>query len=292
MKILNSLPLILFTATCAFAQTNYEWNATLIAVDEMGNPIGGADADIGYYANSKPVNARGVTDTNGVFTASHSALASMAEVSCQAEKSGYYSSWKLHILGPNYDPAKWTFTETLGLKKVGKPIAMYAKQITKLKFPELNKAIGYDLATGDWAAPYGKGINPDVFFMENHKDAKSGYTFTVSFPNPGDGIQDFATDESLGKCGLRSSHEAPLDGYQSTYEQTHMADPNRNYYFRVRTVLDLNGGIKSALYGKIYGDFMNFGYYLNPTPNDRNIEFDPARNLMRGLQSFEQVTAP
>ena len=71
-----------------------------------------------------------------------------------------------------------------------------------------------------------------------------------------------------------------------------MPDPNRNYFFRVRTAKDHEGNIVSAHYGKIYGDFMQFTYYLNPTPNDRNIEFDPKQNLLGGLQSFEQVSAP
>jgi hypothetical protein len=60
----------------------------------------------------------------------------------------------------------------------------------------------------------------------------------------------------------------------------------------VRTVKDHAGNIVSARYGKIYGDFMQFSYYLNPTPNDRNIEFDPKQNLLGGLKSFERVSAP
>ena len=67
---------------------------------------------------------------------------------------------------------------------------------------------------------------------------------------------------------------------------------NHNYYFRVRTVLDGNGNVKSALYGKIYGDFMQFNYYLNPTPNDRNVEFDPKKNLMENLGPLESVSEP
>jgi hypothetical protein len=47
-----------------------------------------------------------------------------------------------------------------------------------------------------------------------------------------------------------------------------------------------------AHYGKIYGDFMNFTYYLNPTPNDRNVEFDPKRNLFTNLKDDERVTMP
>jgi hypothetical protein len=57
-------------------------------------------------------------------------------------------------------------------------------------------------------------------------------------------------------------------------------------------VLDENGNVKNALYGKIYGDFMQFKYFLNPMANDLNIEFDPKRNLLGGLQSVEQVGDP
>ena len=56
--------------------------------------------------------------------------------------------------------------------------------------------------------------------------------------------------------------------------------------------MDKDGNVKSALYGKIYGGFMQFRYYLNPTPNDRNVEFDPKQNLLQGLKPTEQVTAP
>ena len=50
--------------------------------------------------------------------------------------------------------------------------------------------------------------------------------------------------------------------------------------------------MKSANYGKIYGEFMNFTYYLNPTPNDPNMEFDPMRNLLTGLKDSEKVPTP
>jgi len=70
-----------------------------------------------------------------------------------------------------------------------------------------------------------------------------------------------------------------------------MPDPNRNYFFRVRTAKDHEGNIVSAHYGKIYGDFMQFTYYLNPTPNDETLSSTPAE-LLGGLQSFEQVRVP
>lgn len=97
---------------------------------------------------------------------------------------------------------------------------------------------------------------------------------------------------------FRSDHQSPERGYLHKHEQVTFRKSDsshkstrkegRNYYFRVRTKLDEKGDIESAHYGKIYGDFMSFVYFLNPTPNDRNVEFDPKKNLLQG----EKVTRP
>lgn len=278
-----------------YAQTNsgHEWKATIKVVDEVGVPMPGVLTTIGYYTNSVSTGTDGITDANGEFSLTHTARSEYADISFEARKDGCYSIWQQVNLQSPYDPTKWNMEKTLVLKKIGKPIAMYAKKYALgLKLPEYNKQIGFDLMIGDWVSPYGKGINSDVFFTENHVDEKSGYTFTISFPKQGDGIQEFTLPDREIGSGLRSPHEAPVDGYQPKHEQTQMPDPNRNYFFRVRTVKDHEGNIVSAYYGKIYGDFMQFTYYLNPTPNDRNIEFDPKQNLLAGLKSFEQVSAP
>ena len=67
--------------------------------------------------------------------------------------------------------------------------------------------------------------------------------------------------------------------------------------------MDDKGNILHALYGKIHGAFritgvlrdearLSFTYYLNPTDKDRNLEFDPSRNLFKELKSTEQVKEP
>jgi hypothetical protein len=159
---------------------------------------------------------------------------------------------------------------------------------------------------GDWVSPNGKGVSTDIIFTGklNRKDRNDfDYKLTVSFPKPDDGIQEFIVPDAEKGSGLRSPHEAPTNGYQTAVVKTmshhpgqgakdDMNDPNRNYFFRVRTVKDHEGNIVSAHYGKIYGDFMQFSYYLNPTPNDRNIEFDLKQNLLGGLDALEQVNAP
>jgi hypothetical protein len=309
MKQFLHFALLLLAATCTFAQNgsaNYEWKATMRVIDESGNPISGANAVVGYFTNSQPASALGITDSNGMFMASHSLPEPMAEVGFQADKSGYYTTTAERQLGPQYDPAQWTFTQTLELKKVGKPIPMYAKKYAMaLKLPNYGMPVAYDFEIGDWVGPYGKGINKDIIFQKDYSDkCAEGYysKVTVRFPKEGDGIQLYTMPESETGSGLRSQHEAPLDGYQPELTRETSAlrghpskfefDANRIYLFRVRTAKDHEGNIVSAHYGKIYGDFMQFTYYLNPTSNDRNIEFDPKQNLLGGLQSFEQVDAP
>jgi hypothetical protein len=283
---------------CVYAQNNpdeHEWRATAKVVDEDGAPVAKATVKVGYYTNNTSVDIEGTTDRNGILVTTHTTSTfNYIEyaLSFGIEKNGYYGTRSKCDLGLPYDLAKWNPTVTLLLKKVGKPIAMYAKQVTSLKVPEFNKTIGYDLMIGDWVGIYGKGINADLFFTEKHTDPKSGYILSVSFPKPSDGIQEFSVPDAEKGSGLRSSHEAPADGYLPEVAQTTMTNPNRNFYFRVRTKLDDSGNVVSCHYGKIYGDLAQFTYYFNPTINDRNVEFDPKQNLLGGLQSFERVSAP
>jgi len=299
-----------------------QWQVTLRVTDESGSPVTNATAIAGYYIQPPPGQTEAgsrvtaLTDTNGIAVlTAHSG----PSIGYSAEREGYYSASGTEY---NFDFRNktngqwhpWNPTLTVALKKIVNPIPMYARWIRsepsvfkKTGQPPIvfKKSIGYDLMAGDWVAPYGQGANTDIIFTEDfNKQARSDYDYklTVSFPKAGDGIQEFTVPDSEKNSGLRSPHEAPADGYQpqlveETSEQPGQAskfgsDPNRNYFFRVRTVLDENGNVKSALYGKIDGDFMQFSYYLNPTPNSRNVEFDPKQNLLGGLESFEQVSTP
>jgi hypothetical protein len=314
MRNIMSLILIFTTFAGVNAQNalapSPEWKANVKVVDEAGQPIEGADVTIGYYVpppkgqSTAMSSTRGVTDTNGIFFASgrtHS-----ADLFFGASKNGYYKAHLDYELGAfsQYDREKWSPTITLALKKINKPISMYAKRIHGGP-PIRNKPVGFDLFVGDWVAPHGKGLTADLIFtkdlkMKSSRDYESKIVLT--FPNPGDGIQEFHAQPFDKESELKSPHEAPEDGYQSQLTRENSSqpgqpvkfdyDPQRNYFIRVHTVLDENGNVKSALYGKIYGDFMQFRYYLNPTPNSRVIEFDPKQNLVTNLKSTEQVDSP
>lgn len=299
-------------ASSSMAQTRpepHQWKASLSVVDERAQPLAGAEIRISYYLPASPEKPTasdritGFTDTNGVFRASH--VDRSALLGFHVQKQEYYPTAFQYELGYAADDSpQWNLEQSLTLKRVLHPIAMYAKRVDAQP-PVNGKAVGYDFTIGDWVSPHGKGVAPDVFFRRDYsKRALNDYDYklTITFPKQGDGIQTFAVPQDEKGSGLRSPYEAPETGYEGEVTKVNIShppetvewdyDPDRNYFIRVRTVLDEHGNVRSALYGKIYGDFMHFSYYLNPTPNDRNIEFDPKRNLLGGLQGAEGVDRP
>lgn len=308
-------------ACCSvLAQTSKPaWHAVIKVVGESGQPIPGANVEMSYYVQAPPGeneasgSIHGLTDTNGIVRLSHSNTGSIG-LGFEVTKAGYYPTKKGHefVQFQDTDPQKWNPTLTLVLKKIGHPIAMYAKHV-ETKMPAEDHPVGFDLTVGDWIAPYGAGKHADIFFTVHRKitsPQKFDADLELTFPNPGDGIvvmPPVSTD--TGFSPLVMPRFAPTGDYQralkwSYHNFTETAEPASGYFFRVRTVLDSNGNVKSALYGKIQGDVrfyvgtrvpragISFTYYLDPTPNDRNVEFDPKQDLLNGLSFDAQVKSP
>jgi hypothetical protein len=318
MKKLNYIFITAFALNFAHAQISEPaWNATITVLDETSQPVAGANVEMSFYVKTKPGegesggSVQGLTDTNGVVRLSHPNTGSIG-VAFQATKTGYYATTKGHefVEFQDGDPEKWNPTMTLLLKKIGDPIAMYAKK-EQAKMTKENEPVGFDLMAGNWVAPYGTGKTADIFFTV-HRKITSPQEFDadlkLTFPNVGDGIAIVPPIPDTGSP-LIMPHLAVETGYQSVlawsyHNFTETSVPASGYFIRVRTVLDSNGNVQSALYGKIQGDVkfyvgtkapragIGFQYYLNPTPNSRNVEFDRKQNLLGGLQSFEQVATP
>jgi len=204
------------------------------------------------------------------------------------------------------------------LKPVIKPVPLYARKVgdgRPVKIPTLNKPVGFDLMIGDWVTPHGKGNTSDLTFTLTESVAyiegtkPFDYVLTVTFSNEGDGIQSVLAAPHKDS-ELRLPRQAPENGYEPKLEKQmalfaegeamkYDIREDQNYFFRVRTVLDEKGQIKSALYGKIMGNVrfgvnrsVRFTYYLNPESLDRNMEFDRTRNLFDHLSSLESVSEP
>lgn len=112
----------------------------------------------------------------------------------------------------------------------------------------------------------------------------------ISFPGENEGL--YEETRFLPYSQMKMPHEAPEEGYvptwhyeAKTYSPT-TARENIGFFLRTRVKLDEKGDIMSANYAKVMGDFhldargwVMFAYYFNPTPNDRNLEFDTKKNL-------------
>jgi hypothetical protein len=126
----------------------------------------------------------------------------------------------------------------------------------------------------------------------------------VSFANPKEGMIEEGK-RFLPYSLLKLPHLASEAGYEPTrrYEaNTYKGMPPERatgFFLRTRVQLDADGDIVSANYAKIYGDLrfdargtVRIWYYFNPTPNDRNLEFDVKRNLLPERKASDRVMKP
>lgn len=339
MKLAQALALLLLAGNVLAQQSQPakelpQAQVTFHVATDEGKPVQNVEVTASTFLRWQPGEGfgkdiyqdfKGETDEKGITTITFPSERGDVRYGIY-DVPGYYATRNLQY---RFKEAKedqwqpWNPTIDVVLKPVVNPIAMYARKmgfITKpLELPQKNQSIGFDLVAGDWVAPYGKGGVADLVFKLEESfpyvsvDKPFHAILTVSFSNKGDGIQSVLVPINQGS-ELRLPRYASEDGYEPTLiKETGRATEGKpinsgiredqNYFFRVRTVLDEKGNIKSALYGKIFGDItcdvinsktglIQFSYCLNPNPNDRNMEFDPKQNLAGKLPFNERVTSP
>ncbi len=286
-------------------QHGAQGQVTLRVTDSTGKPVEKAKLSVAFWGSDSSANAvvsEGQTDTNGLIVAAGKTIHSM---NYTATKNGHYKTtgeYWFYRRGENcvqdgrWQP--WNPTNSVVLKEKRDPIAMYAKSVDA-PVPVRDVPVGFDLEVGDWVAPHGAGKQADVYFTykANAQDFWTGsYELTIVCSNKMDGLVRTQKD---ARSEFLSAYEAPNDGYDSrvmlSLDRTKEKMLKKELFgaeeyliLRVRTVLDYKGNIVSAWYGKVYGPIefgvgkehhVRFSYYFNPTANDRNLEFDPNRNL-------------
>lgn len=278
--------------------------------DSIGNSVHGARLRAYFSSSDAHLNDDFVdelTDTNGLVAAEGRTVGDM---SFFLSKDGFYKTegrnWfytkaNRHVQNGRWQP--WNPTNTVILKEKRNPIPMYA-MFARAAIPVQDQPIGFDMEVGDWVAPFGKGKIPDLQITYSAKiEGMLTYSnrLVIAGNQPGDGFQ---RHEKESWSDFVSAYEAPLDGYLPevvlTVERTthqiikrELLGDSEYLFVRTRTTLDPDGNVSSAQYAKIYGP-IKYGddekggglvyltYFLNPTPNDRNMEFEPTRNLLPG----------
>jgi len=299
-------------------EENHLMRVTARVIDEEGNPMAGVPVRIGIHNvndfRDQYNDFRGKTNEAGKFSAEGIGRG-LAKIDVQ--KEGYYLSRKTVTCyegneqqirkAGRYSP--WNPTIDVMIKKIGKPVPMIVRRGNRCRSwvepnaDQLEKELGWDLVEGDWVAPHGRGKMTDLIFRfessytdESNKMAK----VNIRFANPNDGLVSIKELKGEGSR-LKYPREAPLQGYENknielvskVFEDWRkLKNRPQAYLLRIRTQKDVTGNIVSALYGKITKPYrlfppairyrlptLNFDYYLNPTPNDRNLEYDQRNNL-------------
>jgi hypothetical protein len=321
MKKIITLASLLIVALQSQAMEWPDGQITFHVMDESGKSLANIPIDTVVLDQSKPPATYKVitstTDAQGLAVVNTPNITKEYSYTVK-NVAGYYSSGGLYKFdtSTNGQWLPWNPTIEIVLKPIDAQVPMYAKKVWNTSLPENNKPIGYDLEIGDWVAPYGKGVTPDFIFTLERKFTSVtqdfNATLTLTFPNDGDGIQSVMSDSS--GSSLRTPRFAPENDYEpklvlQMYREDGKpmvgvsANPDQNYFFRVRTKKDDWGNIVSTMYGKIYDGMgwdifhsptakLRFAYYLNPALNSRNMEFDSKQNLFKNLKSFERANAP
>lgn len=285
-----------------------------IIVDDAGNPI--PNQLVHYcWQNDYPRkrwSGDKVTDANGVVIIEDKVG---SEVAVSVRKEGFYISWeKVNFhwragVSPIVKDGKWQpygEKRTLVVKRKKNPIEMkcYDWGIDGYWAPATNEWVCLDLEKGQWCAPYGAGEHADVLvrFSGSVVDDLTWDTKTeISFTNmPYAGYYEMSKDNysDMKSCYEASTNDASYANRTMTFT-SHGArgiPPNRQttdklaedkyIVFRTRCVVDDEGKLVSAHYGKLMGEFsgglmaLGFrcaygdqcGIFFNPTPNDPNLE--------------------
>jgi len=266
------------------------------------------------------------TDTNGMCSVRGRARGS---VHWGVEKEGYYRTLGMRCEFTNQRLGRlepWEKVYEVTLRKRVRPTAMYARSLSNaeppLRIPAMAQSIGFDLIRSDWVWPGRRGEVQDFVIRLDTEPAQMppGYydkhprairhqdmTLTVAFTNGRDGLQSVMALPYQGS-ELRLPRFAPEGGYGTSIVSRYRVGPplqndmdceSQNYFFRIRSATNESGAVVRGLYGKIYGPFryrpngvIEFNYYVNPESNDRNMEYDPAKNLFEGLPAGERMWEP
>jgi len=287
---------------------------TVKVIDEAGEPIKNANVNIGFlldqhWDKSISKTFHGKSNSNGEYS---STFLGARESGISATKHGYYRSTTRYkrdeIKNVFWQP--WNPTIELVLRKKINPIPLYTKK-TKINLTtNYVDFVGYDVFVGDLVEPYGKGTSNDLLFLleKNRKTAfEYSWKLIVKFANEEDGFYKIYPPKLNLYSKLVFPNKAPEDNYNTkeiicsssanpqTYTQFRTTDDSGYLFFKIRTH-ETNSYYGKALNFEYYitrdGLRVEFIYYLNPTINSRNMEFDTHTNLFKNIKSYMKIRQP
>jgi hypothetical protein len=305
MKSLISASVFIVLSGCALAQPpNTKFTVHVISA-ETSEPITNAVVRAGFKERADPwgsgigksTRVERKVNSDGTIVLSGKTISEERGGTVFAED--YYTHrfskrYKHNVALNRWEP--WNPTFEVKMRPKRNPVPMVHKGAKWTEFPIYGVPISYDLEIGDWVAPKGRGKIADLVFNVTKSESPSRAEYVLTFSNLNDGIMEHQFPADL-KSSFKWPYMAPKAGYASELEKYKVyKNPSRpetnlkktvNYIFRVRTQTDEEGNIISACYGRITGEIeltttgrYQFGYYFNPVPNERSLEYNGV-NLLK-----------
>jgi hypothetical protein len=282
---------------------------TLRIINQDGEPVPTARVCGGFWNNEKSDGAFDkLTDNEGIVELQHMCA---CDVNLCITKEKYYATQVYYKFDKGYFDCvengrwiPWNPTVSVLLKDHRNPAPLYVRQINAV-FPK-NETVGFDCLVGDFIEPFGKGTDADFYFWYESirpplRDGQKYPSFscftnsvTISIPDGG----GFATQKKDKFSQFVAEYEAPNKGYTTELNYGLKRTTDKVFINRrldEKEYLFFKSRVKAARanFGKVYrlgfGDSLketnsatlNLSYYFNPTPNDRNLEFDGKNNLFK-----------
>jgi hypothetical protein len=298
------------------------------ATVEMGFWGGPNGSEYGSKATSKKQQtpASGVLEIEGENTMGESGI--IVSKSGYYEAWAKYRAPQLK--NGRWEP--WNQKVRMQLKEIRNPIPMHvfttapSAPVGRFRLPpeKQDGPVGFDFFERDLVEPYGRGKIVDVILTREPAAEKDGGSYLMMrFANPADGIAGPFVNSMNSK--FISGYEAPPNGYSSEYRfangdrynyllenakasNAEVPSPGGEQWFamRIRSQVDQGGELSSAYFAKIIGtpnittkfphphtcNLNEVCYYINPTPNSRNLEWDTKTNLFEGVDRLNVPEDP
>jgi Carboxypeptidase regulatory-like domain len=241
-------------------------------VDENASPISGATVEIGITDSPVKTGSDYVQTTNGEGLFSLTDVRGIA-FSVRASKDGYYttaeSRGQRNVIAPSNDDLPQPSKQqpiVLVLRKKGETVPLFFASSRQIDVPRNGQPVTVDLVTGRT----GEGALRLTSWLGESKQPRFDWRYQLSIPGGG-------LIERKGEFDF----EAPVDGYRSVTEinmpataERWSSDVMKNYFAK------LPDGRYARFSINLYPGDRNFVVlesYVNPTPGNRNLEFDPKR---------------
>lgn len=274
---------------------------TLKVIDSKGVPVAGALVGGGFYNHDdKGPRFEERTDEKGAVTLEGTCV---GDLNFGVIKEGYYNTGTTYWFFKNYfDCVKngrwipWNPTVEIVLKERRNPIKLIAKSVD-FNLPLKNTEYGVDLLMGELVSPAGKGQVADIgvkCWGDKPYPPSRNFTNEMLFVSASsDG--GFIRKRKDTWSEFLSDYEAPVTGYSTNFHLSTKRSEAKifenielsesDYLIFKLTRGNDDGGGKHSWYGKLCGPLIygiktndregagiKFTYYLNPVPDDRNLE--------------------